>query len=294
MPSFGIDVPAYTEQPSVGFYQELVARAERAGFSNLWVGDHLLWHRPRFETFTLLGMLAGMSRLTVGTSIALAPLRPPWWLAKQAATLERLAPGGMVLALGTGGEYPPEFERAGVDPADRGRLLDEAITHCRDAWSGRLGADVSPTPQRSVPIWVGGRRGAALRRAAERADGWLALFLTPEQFEQSRQLVERGRTRSDPFVPGIALWSAVAEDGEQARAAARETISREYEMDGARFDRYVVAGDHFSVAQRVTEYVEAGAEHIEVHAAHPDILGQIDLWGERVLPLVAGPVRADA
>jgi hypothetical protein len=55
-------------------------------------------------------------------------------------------------------------------------------------------------------------------------------------------------------------------------------------MESARFDRYLAAGDPDTVVNQVKTFIQAGAEHIEVHVAHPDLLAQIDVWGKYVLP----------
>jgi alkanesulfonate monooxygenase SsuD/methylene tetrahydromethanopterin reductase-like flavin-dependent oxidoreductase (luciferase family) len=173
MTTFGLDVPAYSHDAG-SFYPRLVRLAADAGFRNLWVGDHLLWHRPRFEQFALLGMLSGLTDLTLGSGIALAPLRQPWWMAKAVATLSMTARGGFILGLGTGGEYAREFEVAGVPRESRGAALDATIEFCRRAWSGEEGQDFSPILKTPLPIVVGGRTpprsasGCAARRRLAR------------------------------------------------------------------------------------------------------------------------------
>ncbi len=287
MTTYGVDVPAFNN--SRNFYANFVNAAQEAGFTNLWVGDHLLWHCPRFESFTLLGMLSGLTSLTLGTGIALAPLRPPWWLAKSAATLNEIAEGGFVLGLGAGGEYAREFDVVGMDVADRGAALDAAILYCRQAWSGALGADFSPRPVTEIPIWLGGRTNVALRRVARSADGWLGIFLTPRKFGAARDyLMAECRSLGRADLPAsLAVWACVDTDGDEARRAALDAISTEYGMPGAAFTRYVIAGTPDEVATTLRSYSEAGAAHISIHIAHPDHLTQIGVWASDVFPRLA-------
>jgi alkanesulfonate monooxygenase SsuD/methylene tetrahydromethanopterin reductase-like flavin-dependent oxidoreductase (luciferase family) len=286
--SFGLDVPAFTSVQPRGFYQRLADAAAGAGFSNLWVGDHLLWHRPRFETFTLLGMLSGMSELTLGTGIALAPLRPPWWTAKSAASLAVLTGGRFILGLGAGGEYTREFEMTGTQASGRGQLVDDTIVFCRRSLGGELGNDFQPTPPSSLPIWVGGRKAPSLRRAARLADGWLGLFLSVDDFRACREFLEAHEPsdRAAPVEAAMALWLAVDPDPELARRIALDVIATEYRMQPERFGRYVVVGRPDDVRQTLAAYANAGATHLDLHVAHPDIFAQIDLLGEQVLPFV--------
>jgi alkanesulfonate monooxygenase SsuD/methylene tetrahydromethanopterin reductase-like flavin-dependent oxidoreductase (luciferase family) len=287
--SFGLDVPAFAVTHPRSFYQRVVEAAAAAGFSNLWVGDHLLWHRPRFETFTLLGLLSGMTELKLGTGIALAPLRPPWWTAKSAASLAVVTEGRFILGLGAGGEYAREFEMTGIEARHRGRLVDETIAFCRSSWSGKLGEDFQPTPPPGLPIWVGGRKAPSLRRAARVADGWLGLFLSVDEFKASRELLDAQipPERTSPVEAAMALWIAVDPDPELARRIALDVIAAEYRLQPERFSRYIIAGTPAAARQTLQAYLCAGATHLELHVAHPDIFGQIELLGDQVLPFIA-------
>lgn len=285
MTTIGLDMPAFLAQAPARSYHALAQVAEQAGFDRLWVGDHLLWHRPRFETFSLLSLLAGSTTLGLGTAVALAPLRPPWWLAKQAASLHELAPGGLVLGLGTGGEYEREYATAGVPLSERGARLDESIRFCRRWWGGEEGADASPRPTTPIPIWVGGRRGPALARAAMLADGWLGLFLTPEAFARRRsELSARRPAGLSPLATSMALWCCADSDPDRARRTAQDLIAAEYQMDPSHFSRYIVAGTPDEVAHALKKYVDAGADHLDIHLAHPDVGDQLLLWGHQVIP----------
>jgi alkanesulfonate monooxygenase SsuD/methylene tetrahydromethanopterin reductase-like flavin-dependent oxidoreductase (luciferase family) len=281
MTTVGLDVPAYSDAPS-SFYPQFVAAAADAGYRNLWVGDHLLWHRPRFEQFALLGMLSGLTDLTLGSGIALAPLRQPWWLAKAAATLSMTARGGFVLGVGTGGEYAREFELAGVSREGRGSALDATIEFCRRAWSGEEGQDFSPILETPLPIVVGGRTPPALRRAARLGDGWLGIFLTPDAFAKARALLleeAAGHGRPDPAT-AMTVWVCTDQDAVRAQQIATEVIAEEYRLPAEKFARHVVTGTPHDVAESLAAYVRLGVDHLDLHLAHPDPLTQIEPLGD--------------
>lgn len=295
MVTFGLDVPAAPPETWAGsprrFYAAVVGAAADAGFSRLWVGDHALWHRPRYEALVLLSALASITDLALGSGILLAPLRHPVWIAKSAASLDRYTGGNFVLGMGVGGEHALEFQLLDVDVDRRGELTDRAIGMCRRAWAGRLAEEFSPLPVwGDVPIWIGGRRPAALRRAGELGDGYLGLFLTPEMFERSVAEVAAHRSRAGrdgKATAAMALWCACdPQDGEAARSEARRAISMEYKLPDSRFERYVVAGTPKTVADDIRRYVEAGAEHVSLHVAHPDLFDQLKVLGSDVLPAV--------
>jgi hypothetical protein len=112
------------------------------------------------------------------------PYRHPLVVAKAWATLDALSGGRAILGVGAG-HVRDEFALLDVPFEDRGALLDEAIdavraalrdefpTHKGERWSFE-GAGQRPRPtQVALPIWVGGSSKPAMRRAAERGDGWL-------------------------------------------------------------------------------------------------------------------------
>ena len=137
-----------------------------------------------------------------------------------------------MLGVGVGGEFPDEFEAAGVPVRQRGARLDDALDVIRDLLdrpARRLRGPgdhrhrpvaASPPWPRRPPIYVGGRGEAALRRAARHGDMWLPMWLTPDRMaERSQQLAELAELEGRP-APGTALLIGVHIDDDRARARA--------------------------------------------------------------------------
>jgi probable F420-dependent oxidoreductase len=164
-----------------------VAQAcDAAGFAYVAVCDHVAIPRSRadamsttwYDTIATLGWLAGVTT-NVGllSHVYVAAYRHPLQTAKAFATLDALSNGRAILGVGAG-HVEEEFEVLGVSFADRGTLTDEAIDDVRvalgDEWgAGDLGQRPRPIQPGGPPIWVGGSSPAAIRRAAQRGDGWL-------------------------------------------------------------------------------------------------------------------------
>ncbi|RRO20543.1 TIGR03619 family F420-dependent LLM class oxidoreductase [Saccharopolyspora rhizosphaerae] len=176
---------------------ELAVAAEHHGFGALWLPDHLLPPHGYNTTYggvheplvTLAFLAAHTERLLLGTSVLIAPLREPVLLAKQTATLHALAPGRVLLGVGTGWERS-EFDAVGADYAARGRRTDEVLEAVRElhrTGRGPGGGTFAPTPSPPVPLVVGGTSASALRRAARFGDAWQAVGRTPEQFSDDRK-----------------------------------------------------------------------------------------------------------
>ncbi|HVM52965.1 MAG TPA: LLM class flavin-dependent oxidoreductase [Acidimicrobiales bacterium] len=158
---------------------DAAVEAERAGFATVWVSEHHLSDDGYVGSPLLL--LAAIARATstigLGTDVALAPLHHPLRLAEEAALVDHLSRGRLLLGLGTG-YRDVELRAFGIEPARRVAALEHAVSTLRDAWAGRpvLGGTVTPPPFDPVgpPILLGGYVERAVRRAGRLADGWIA------------------------------------------------------------------------------------------------------------------------
>lgn len=185
----------------------MAAELERSGFASLWVSDHVVmpatvtsrypyatdgaatWATsdPWYDAVVALSMAAAVTDyVELGTAVLVLPQRNPVLLAKQIASLDRLAGGRVVLGVGAGW-LAEEFAALETPFASRGARTDEWIDLLRSCWTGRpeafdgthyqlpAGVVCEPTPARAVPILVGGTTAPALRRARQRGDGWLGI-----------------------------------------------------------------------------------------------------------------------
>ncbi len=169
--------------------------AEEAGFSTLGTIGRLVY--PNYEELIALSAAAAVtSRIRLTTSVLLAPLYTNTALfAKQAASLDLLSGGRLVLGLGLGGR-DDDFAASGVGTQGRGRRLEEQIAMMKRVWSGEefgyTGA-IGPQPARpgGPEIILGGATEASFRRAARLADGWIMGGGTPDMFAQAAAAVDQ-------------------------------------------------------------------------------------------------------
>jgi probable F420-dependent oxidoreductase len=259
---------------------------EAAGFDLLAAGEHLFFYGPVPNAFVTLAAAAGAtSRIRLVSAIALLPLYPAALAAKLAASLDRVSGGRFEFGIGAGGEYPAEFTAVGVDPATRFRRVEEGLDVMRKLFTGdRVSFDGEFTTLRDValdpppmqaggpPIWLGGRKPGAIRRAGRYADVWLPYMVDPVQMRDGLSrvrdaAVDEGRTPTD--VSGaVFAWTCVDQDGDWARRTGIEVVSKAYSQDFAPLaDRYLVLGSPEQVAARLAEFVEAGAQRILIQPA---------------------------
>jgi probable F420-dependent oxidoreductase len=202
--SWGIQLPvqaqstrfaeAWEAQAGPAELEQVARAADAAGCFYIAVCEHLAIPRAAAETMgttwyhtlTTLGWLAAHTqRVRLLSHVTIPHFRHPLEAAKAFMTLDRLSGGRAIAGVGAG-HVVPELEMLGIEPSERGALLDEAIAVMQAAFEseyprtqgprwkldGELG--VAPRPVQSpLPVWVGGSSRAAIRRAARLGDGWL-------------------------------------------------------------------------------------------------------------------------
>ncbi len=276
--------------------RRIAEAADTAGLFYLGVSDHIAIPRllaPAMSTVwydavaTLGFLAAATSRIRLLSYVAVLPYRHPLATAKSYLTLDALSGGRLILGVGAG-HAEAEFAALGVPFAERGARLDEAIDAVRaafrDEWpchEGRfysfrdLGVAPRPVQQPRPPIWVGGSTRAALRRAAERGDGWLPQGVPEMGMAAAIELIreQRQRTRGGaPIEIGMnAPWMFV---GTPAFELPEGTLS----------------GPPARLAEPLRAARALGVNHIGVRfrSRSPDeLIDQIHAFGRDVAPLVA-------
>jgi probable F420-dependent oxidoreductase len=255
-------------------------RAEALGLDGLVAGDHVTFYGFGNDgLLTLTAAAAVTGRIDLKTAVYLLPLRHPVPVALQVAQLDQLSMGRFTLGIGVGGEDPHEFWSCGVDPATRGARANEAMVILRRLWTedgvtfqGKHftleKVTVYPKPFRPVPIFVGGRSEAALRRAGRLGDGYTGIWFTAERFGEAIARIgefaaEVGREPGE-VEPGMQFWTSVAKDRATARALVARGMEATYRLPFDRFERYTPWGTAREVAEFVWQFVERGARHVNL------------------------------
>ena len=287
-------------------------RAEALGFDSLWVGDHVAFHVPIAESLTTLAFAAGATeRIALGTSVYLLALRHPTHAAKISATLDRLSGGRLVLGVGLGGEFPPEWDAVGVPVRERASRVEEGIAVVRRLWSEervvhegrhyRFGpvtlaprpadrrADGRPGPP---PIWIGGRAPAAMRRIGRLGDGYVSHMCAPETYRANLATIaaaarEAGRV---PLAFGTAafLFTFLEERFEDAHEKAARLLGTIYARDfrdAAR--KYCLLGRPEDCLEQMRAFARAGCRHF-VLAPLSDPEAFAERAAKEMLPAVRG------
>jgi len=266
---------------TAGELGELAAEAEALGYASLWAGDHVAFPSPILDPFQILSCFAVRTeRVRLGTCVYLLALRHPTVVAKMVASLDFVAGGRLVFGVGVGGEFPGEFRACGVPVTERGARTNEGIAALRRLWAGGEAThrgrffDIGPVrlapspPQGAgLPIWIGGRTEAALRRAAKLGDGYVGYLLDADGFRQRMgrigELAAAAGRPASAVTPALMTFAIVDRDREQARARAGAVLGAMYgrPMEGAAV-RYCITGTAANCREAVAAYAAAGCEHL--------------------------------
>jgi probable F420-dependent oxidoreductase len=206
---FTAQLPANSERTFEQEYREtleLVRLAERVGFDSAWVSEH---HGSSDGYLpSLLAMLAAFAavteRIELGTGVVLTPLHDPLRLAEDAAVVDQLSGGRLILGIGNGWREE-EFRMLGASRAQRGARTEETIEVLRRAWTGRRFSfegqtvrydrvKVTPPPARAggPPILLGGYDRKAVIRAGRLADGYVTDETGADEVRTNLELVAEG------------------------------------------------------------------------------------------------------
>lgn len=294
-PLFGIRLPSDVapgrdSRDVVGYAK----RAEAAGFESVWLLDHLLPSPSMMGAASLEPLvtashvLGATTRLRVGTSILVVPLRNPVWLWKQLGSIAALAPGRLLAGLGAGWSED-EFALVGADRGGRGRALSAFVAAALDARGGRpVGGDlagVMPAPTALGAVYVGGgsrtladgvepaAMTATVARRIASSDGWV-VRASADEHEVRHDLAAVSaalgaeRRRAD-FVVTKSAYVCLVDDATQDTAWAhqRDAFAASY---GARppdtwQGRQVLAGTTAQVAEDVDALLDAGVDRVVFH-----------------------------
>jgi alkanesulfonate monooxygenase SsuD/methylene tetrahydromethanopterin reductase-like flavin-dependent oxidoreductase (luciferase family) len=258
-----------------------LARVADEGLDHLCVGDHVSFFvgAGSDALITATSLLTLQATLPVYVGLYLLPLRPPVPVARQLASIAELAPGRLTFGVGIGGEDRHEVEICGVDPRTRGRRMDECLQILRALSNGEpvsfegeffslRDALIVPAPSPRIPLIVGGRSEAAVRRAGRLGDGWLGIWVSPRRFaavvEQIGEEATAAGRDSTRFEHAINVWCGFGSTRDAARAPLAAGMQAFYQMPFEPFERYSPYGTAEEVAEFLHPYVEAGCSAFNV------------------------------
>ena len=303
-------------------------QAEKLGFDSVFISDHLQpWrhdggHAP--AALPWLGALAARTeRVMIGTSVLTPTFRyHPAVVAQAFATLGCLAPGRVVLGVGSGeslNEVPLGIEWP--DGKERFARLKESVQLIQKLWSedrvtfeGQFyrteNATIYDKPEQQVPIYIGASGPAATRLAGRIADGFITTsgkghdLYTETLLPAVREGAEKAGRKIDDLDLLIEVKVSFDDDIERARSdtqywgalaltpeektGVEDPIEMQRLSDalpvGRTVSRWICSSDPDVHCAQVAEYLDMGFKHLVFHAPGPDQDRFLRLYADQILP----------
>ena len=293
----GMAAPESARLGSIEARRAQLVRIADAGLDHVGCSDHVSFFvGAGFDGLIQAAQLTSLhDSLPVYVAVYLLPLRHPTPVARQIQCIAESAPGRLILGVGVGGEDPHEFEVCGVDPHTRGARTDEALSILRRLLAGEVvdhagphfplqGAQVLPAVSPAVPLVVGGRSDAAVRRAGRFGDGYIGVWVSPRRLagilSQVREAAdEAGRADAD-IEPALYVWCGLGASREAARARVSERMQELYRIPFENFEKYTPYGSAEDVASFLAPYVEAGCRRFNLVPVCESDDAAVELCGE--------------
>lgn len=273
--------------------------ADHLGYDGVWPNDHMTtqkyvrrdWPDPPnyYEPLISLSFIAALtSKIKLATGVIVVPMRDIVPLAKQAATLDQLSGGRLILGLGIGA-YREEFEavRPGIKAQNRGEILDEGLMALKELLAQRRASfrgrffnfkdvELYPKPrQQPLPIYIGGNAPAVVERAVRFGDGWFPAVLSPDEIKgrieyMHQKAAQYGRDASSIDIAPQFIVS-IAKDYDEALKKFRSsqayrhiqslTASTLKGQQAGGFEERNLIGSPSQIAARMEEFLRAGVTH---------------------------------
>ncbi|MDO0924118.1 TIGR03619 family F420-dependent LLM class oxidoreductase [Streptomyces sp. TG1A-8] len=271
----GFALPQFHKQAfQISQIADFAREAERFGAASLWVSDrYLAAVHPKVgyggrgttippelnaaaDPLVLLGAVAAVTeRVELGTHVLLAPLYPPVQLARALTTVDLISGRRLLPGFGIGWS-PEEYEAAGLDFHRRGARMEELLDALEIIWTSDPAqytgthitvplhhAPLKPQCHPRPPVYLGALSERALRRVAQRADGWLPLCVVPSYVDidgliAQRKLIDRLAIETGRDPSAIDTVLRVNADAGTPASAVADVIRNVHERTGI---------DHFLV-----------------------------------------------
>ena len=283
---------------------------EELGFEYFAAGEHYMRGDPpgpSHASLPILGVAAGATeKIRLLSAILLVPFYQPLVLARLTASLDVASGGRFILGVGVGGEYPVEFEAAGLEVKQRGRRTNECLEVVRQLWTGEpvtyqgrhfslKGASINPPPTQrpGPPVWISGRRDAAMVRAATYGDGWMPYFYNPQRYRDS---VAKITASAESLGKDLAefQWACfpyitIYPTEEEAADVAAQQLGGQYLYSGDFLNivrDYCLLGPPERCIARLQEFIDAGARHIIFSVVCPreEVDRHIETIAKEIIP----------
>lgn len=300
----GIELPqVFFDRPvDMEHIRKFAVRAETLGYDGLWLQERIIGDFVVLEPVTLLSYVAAItSKLRLGTSVVLLPLRNPIQLAKAYSTLDVMSGGRAVLGVGLGGGHLGSHENIfGYTREGRVTRFTEAVQIMKLLWTepkasfqGRywnfkeVSMEPKPVQKPHLPLWFGGHHENALKRAVQYGNAWMgAGSSSSSAFIRESALIRRfldeAKRDRTTFSYGKRVYLAVDKDTARGEKRIREWFSIRYK-NADLGSRVSIWGSAAACTEKIQEIIRAGAQFIVFNPMF-DEMEHLEICAKEIMP----------
>lgn len=302
----------------------LIEQAElmdQYGFNSVTLGERHIHEEGFIEPITGLAAIGSQTDLNIGSAVLLPALYDPLHLAEQVAMLDHIAGGQMHFGAAIG-YRERELAAFGVEMEERVDRFIEGLSLLKKLWTAENSIThhgeyydyddvyISPQPESEMPIWIGGHAEIAIKRAANRGDGWIASASSTKE-DLRRQIAtyedaldEFGKTRDNHDI--VLMRDCFVGDSErEAREAVEPYLLNLYEwyerwgqtyidehdvgIDWDTLSEKFIIGTPETAVEELKIYEEMGVDQVLLRWQFPgqpqrSTLSCIERLGDKVIP----------
>jgi probable F420-dependent oxidoreductase len=302
--SCGIELPqVFLDGPvDMEHIRKFAVRAETLGYDSLWLQERIIGDFTMLEPVTLLSYVAAItSKLRLGTSVILLPLRNPIQLAKAYSTLDVMSDGRAIIGVGLGGGHLGSHEDVfGYTREGRVTRFTEAVQIMKILWTepkasfqGRywnfkdISMEPKPVQKPRLPIIFGGHHENALRRAVKYADGWMGAGSSSSgsfvrESARIREMLAEAKRYAATFHFAKRVYLAVDNDEARGERRIREWFAGRYK-NGDLGPKVSIWGSAAKCTEKIQEIVKAGAQQIVFNPMF-DEMEHLEICAKEIMP----------
>ena len=306
----GKHLPCGIELPQVFFdgpvdmkhVRDFAVKAETLGYDSLWLQERIVGDFAMLEPVTLLSYVAAITtKLKLGTSVILLPLRNPVQLAKAYSTLDVMSGGRAVMGVGLGGGHLGSHEDVfGYTREGRVTRFTEAVRIMKLLWTepkasfqGRywnfhdISMEPKPMQKPHVPLIFGGHHENALRRAVKYADGWMGAGSSSSgsfvrESARIRDMLAEAKRDPRSFHFAKRVYLAVDNDKVRGERRIKEWFSKRYK-NADLGPKVAIWGSSAECTESIREIVKAGAQQIVFNPMF-DEMEHLEICAKEIMP----------
>ena len=302
--SCGIELPqVFLDGPvDMEHIRKFAVRAETLGYDSLWLQERIIGDFTMLEPVTLLSYVAAItSKLRLGTSVILLPLRNPIQLAKAYSTLDVMSDGRAIIGVGLGGGHLGSHEDVfGYTREGRVTRFTEAVQIMKILWTepkasfqGRywnfkdISMEPKPVQKPRLPIIFGGHHENALRRAVKYADGWMGAGSSSSgsfvrESARIREMLAEAKRDAATFHFAKRVYLAVDNDEARGERRIRDWFAGRYK-NGDLGPKVSIWGSAAKCTEKIQEIVKAGAQQIVFNPMF-DEMEHLEICAREIMP----------